>query len=125
MTARDTRKNKTKIPTRLRTAAFANGFITQADFKGGTARHDSFRMFYDFCIEEMPRKPAGLGYGQKAVAAGPRWKRLENFGKKSFDDLCLVVGETEASNLKGCFGVMVSSELYYRLKKMAEKGQIK
>jgi len=87
---------------------------------------EACRKFYEFCIQMVDAETEGRMATLKPRPAQQRWQQFENFGKSSLKELQKNRRQKVTHpKLKGCFDVMVPRTLYYRLKKMAEDGQIK
>jgi hypothetical protein len=86
------------VSVRVHNAMRWNGFwddaMLNADYDG-----DGYRRFYEYCVEFEPEHTIEDDWGYKRrVDAGIRWHKFPNFGKKSFAELCQIVG-VDAGNL--------------------------
>lgn len=85
-------KTKSIVSARLRNAMRWNGFWDDAmlnpNYDG-----DGYRRFFEYCVEYEPEHTKENEWGHKwKVQAGIRWHKFGNFGKKSFAELCNIVG---------------------------------
>jgi hypothetical protein len=115
-----------EVSTRIKNCMLAEGFqvpFTRYSKPNMVSVEEAVR-FYEYCVEHLPSGKSKW-YPFDSVPSGPRWKRIPNFGKKTFNELYQIVHQGEPEQLKGCFGVMVPISLYEKLKAMAEAGQVK
>lgn len=117
---------KVKVSTRVANCMANAGFDIKHTSYGLPSEVDKSEVlkFYEYCIEWKPGYKSEY-WPYSKIPAGPEWKRLPNFGKKSFDEVCAIVHGSIPEKPMGCFGVMVPPALYAKLKRMAEEGQIR
>jgi hypothetical protein len=92
-----------------------HGFISWDDFANEDKVKNALRKFCDWAHEVLPQKVTHHGMGKSVIARGPRWKRIENFGEKSMNEAVAII-DYKYDPPEFCFGVMVSGEVYRRLK---------
>jgi len=119
------KKTKLQVSGRISNAMWLRGFWPDNLPEDLDIEMEACRKFYEFCIQMVDAETEGRMATLKPRPAQQRWQQFENFGKSSLKELQKIVGKSDASEAKGCFDVMVPRTLYYRLKKMAEDGQIK
>ena len=81
--------------------AMANeGFLPKTGPLTNESIKKAMPAFYDYMIEEVPAIKEN-GWPWRKFPAGPRWIRVNNFGKKSLQELCDYLGVPNSATLSG------------------------